>query len=68
MFTFKVFKSVTKFGFRVSNVARKVVKYGAFPDSYSSVFGLNMGKYGPEKTPYLSTSHTEPLAIFTTAK
>ena len=26
-------------------------------NTYFLVFGLNMGKYGPEKTPYLDTFH-----------
>ena len=29
----------------------KVSSYGVFAGSYFSVFGLNTGKYGPEKTP-----------------
>ena len=33
----------------------KVSKYGVLSDPYFSVFGLNTGKYGPEKTPYLDT-------------
>ena len=42
-------------------------KYGAFSGPYFSAFGLNTeylsvfsvnaGKYGPEKTPYLDTFH-----------
>ena len=31
----------------------KVSKYGVFSDPYFFVIGLNKGKYGPEKTPYL---------------
>ena len=31
---------------------------GVFSGSYFPVFGLNTGKYGPEKTPYLGTFHT----------
>ena len=30
-------------------------KYGVFAGPYFPVFGLNTGKYGPEKTPYLDT-------------
>ena len=30
-------------------------KYGVFSGPYFSVFGLNTGKYGLEKTPYLDT-------------
>ena len=33
----------------------KVSKYGVFAGPYFPVFGLNTGKYGPEKTPYLDT-------------
>ena len=43
-------------------------KYGVFSGPYFPVFGLNteiygvngpnVGKYGPEKTPYLDTFHT----------
>ena len=32
-------------------------KYGVFSGSYIPVFGLNTGKYGPEKTLYLDTFH-----------
>ena len=32
-------------------------KYGAFSGRYFPVFGLNTGKYRPEKTPYLDTFH-----------
>ena len=35
----------------------KSSKYGVFSGPYFPVFGLNTGKYGPEKTPYLDTSH-----------
>ena len=35
----------------------KVSKYGVFSGPYFSVLGLNTGKYGPEKTPYLDTFH-----------
>ena len=37
------------------NIARKVSKYGFFSGPYFTVFGLNTGKYGPEKNPYLDT-------------
>ena len=40
------------------NTEWNVFKYGAFPGPYFPVFGLNTGKYGPEKTPYLGTFHT----------
>ena len=35
----------------------KVSKYGVFSGLYFPVFGLNTGKYGPGKTPYLDTFH-----------
>ena len=53
--------------------AWKVSKYGVFSGPYFPVFGLNMerygvsglntGKYGPEKTPYLDTSHTAEFLL-----
>ena len=33
-------------------------KYGALSGPYFPAFGLNTGKYGPGKTPYLNTFHT----------
>ena len=33
-------------------------KYGVFSGPHFPVFGLNIGKYGPEKIPYLDTFHT----------
>ena len=30
-------------------------KYGAFSGPYFPVFGLNIGKYGPENSPHLDT-------------
>ena len=33
-------------------------KYGIFSGPYFPVFGLNTGKYGQEKTPYVDTFHT----------
>ena len=55
----------------MQNTARKVSKYGVFSDLYFPAFGLNterytkylsifspnMGKYGPERTPYLDNFH-----------
>ena len=35
----------------------KVSKYGVFSGPYFNVFGMNTGKYGPEKSPYLDTFH-----------
>ena len=32
-------------------------KYGVLSGPYFPVFGLNTGKYGPEKTSYLDTFH-----------
>ena len=37
--------------------AGKVSKYGVFSGPYFPVFGMNTGKYGPDKTPYLDTFH-----------
>ena len=42
--------------------AWKVSKYGFFSGPYFSVFSLNTGKYGPEKTPYLDTFHAVKLS------
>ena len=36
----------------------KVSKYGFFSSPYFPEYGLNTGKYGLEKTPYLDTFHT----------
>ena len=36
---------------------REVSKYGVISGPYFPVFGLNIGKYGHEKTPYLGTFH-----------
>ena len=33
-------------------------KYGVLSGSYFPAFGLNTGKYSPEKTPFLDTFHT----------
>ena len=48
--------------------ARKVSKYGVLSGPYFPAFGLNtkryevfslnVGRYGPEKTPYLDTFHS----------
>ena len=40
-----------------TQIVWKVPKYGVFSGPYFPVFGLNTGKYGPEKTPYLDTFH-----------
>ena len=34
-----------------------MTKHGVFTGPYFLVFGLNIGKYGPEKPPYLDTFH-----------
>ena len=39
------------------NTAWKVSKNRVFSGPYFPVFGLNTGKYGPEKTPYLDIFH-----------
>ena len=43
--------------------AWKVYKYRVFSGPYFLVFGLNTGRYGPEKTPYLDTFHAVPLSL-----
>ena len=40
------------------NTVWKVSKYGVFSGPYFPAFGLNTGKYGPEKTAYLDTFYT----------
>ena len=35
----------------------KKPKYGVFSGPYFLVFGLNAGKYGPGKAPYMDTYH-----------
>ena len=45
----RIYKKIT--------IAWKVSKYGGFSGTYFPVFGLNAGKYGPEKTPYLDIFH-----------
>ena len=48
----------------VSDTARKVFRYKVFSSPYFPVFGLNMGKYGPEKTPYLAVRYKQLQAVF----
>ena len=43
--------------FIVLDTARKLSKYGVLSGPYFPVLGLNTGKCGPEKTPYLDTFH-----------
>ena len=38
-------------------------KYGVFSGPNFTVFGLNTGKHGPEKTPYLDNFHAVTQAI-----
>ena len=40
-------------------------KYGVFSGLYFPVFGLNTGKYGPEKTPYLEYFYEVTKKCFT---
>ena len=40
---------------RVPDSPWKVSKYEVFSVPYIPVFGLNTGKFGPDKTPYLDT-------------
>ena len=45
------------------HTAWKVSKYEVFSGPYFPVFGLNIGKYGPEKTPHMNTLHAVLLWI-----
>ena len=47
--------------FLTFTTAWKLSKYGFFSGTYFSVFGVNTGNYGPEKTPYLDNFHTVDL-------
>ena len=59
----------------LTGTARKVSKYGFISGPYFPVFGLNterydlsvfspnIGKYGPEITPYLDTFHAVRVVI-----
>ena len=40
----------------------KVSKYGVSSGPYFPVLSPNIGKYGPEKTPYLDTFHAISVA------
>ena len=42
---------------KITVTASKISKYGVFSAAYFPVFGLNTGKYGPEKNLYLDTFH-----------
>ena len=41
------------------NALRKVLKYGVIYCPYFPVFSPKTGKYGPEITPHLGTSHSD---------
>ena len=45
------------------SIVWKVSKYGIFSGRYFLVLGLNTGKYVPEKTPYLDTSHSNGCTL-----
>ena len=53
-----------KFFFSLSCTVRKVSKYRVISDPYFPVFGVNVGKYRPEITPYLDTFHTVMVQHF----
>ena len=53
----KVEKSKKVYYLSLKNTAWKMSKYGVFSGPYYPVFGINTGKYGPEKAPYLNTFH-----------
>ena len=48
----------------IAKSLREKSKYGVFSGLYVLAFGLNTGKYGPGKTPYLDNFH----AVFATKK
>ena len=47
----------------ITSHCAKNVQIRSFFGPYFPVFGLNMGKYGPDKTPYLDTFHAVPTFI-----
>ena len=63
------FQTGSKYSFHTTShlahnfhIAWKVSTYGVvFCGPYLSVFGPNVGKYGPEKAPYLDTFSAMPL-------
>ena len=61
----RLLKYATKFDNKQINYPKskkhcvKSVQIRSFSGPYSPIFGLNTGKYGPEKTPYLDSFHTE---------
>ena len=46
-----------KLAIKTPNTVWKVSKYVVFSGPYFLVFGLNAGKYGPGKAPYMDTYH-----------
>ena len=48
--------------FMRGDTTRKVSKYRVIPGPYFPVFSPNTGKYGPEKTSCLDTSHAVKIA------
>ena len=48
---------------RIHNTEWKVSKYGVIPGPYFPVLGLNIGKFGPEITPYLDPFHALQVSI-----
>ena len=66
LFNIMVYKNTSVY-FPVNLIKLQVSKYVAFSGPYIPVFGLNTGKNGPEKTPYLDTFHAVviPPKIFT---
>ena len=47
---------------------REVSKYGVISSPYFPVFNPNIGKYGPQITPYLETFHAVSWMIISTQK
>ena len=58
------YASVFTFSKFIHSTAWKVYKYRAFSVPYFPVFSPNIGKYGPEKTPYLDTFHAVFYSTF----
>ena len=56
-------KSAVGFGYdQLQITAWKASKYEVFSGPHFSVLGLNKGKYGPQKSPYLHTFHAVNVA------
>ena len=47
----------------VNNTEWKAVKHGVSSGPYFPVYSPNMGKCGPEKTPYMDTFHEVQMTI-----